>query len=89
MRDKAAIMQVARCLGVVKKIAHPPKVEWRFNQKKFLEWLSRHPEQRTHFVEFLQDHEKGETLTVQPNANYTVVHNSERISPPSITIRKS
>lgn len=87
--DKQGIMDVARKLRVVRHIAKPPKGEWRFNQKKFFGWLAKNGEHRRHFEPFLNDVEKDESLTIQPNSNYTVEHDSQRISPPSITIKKA
>lgn len=89
MLDKAGIMESARRLGVVKKIATPPKGGWRFNQKKFLAWLEQNGELRKHFEPYINRVDTSESLTVKPNANYTVEHNSERVSPPSISIKKS
>ena len=87
--DKSGIMEVAHRLGVVKQIATPPKGGWRFNQKKFLAWLEQNGEMREHFEPFLEQVDKSESLTVQPNTTYTVEHDSQRISPPSISIKKS
>jgi len=87
--DKLGIMETARNLGVVRQIANPPKGEWRFNQKKFLAWLDKSNELHGHFEQFIDHTGGGESLTVQPNANYTVLHDSKRVSPPSISIKKS
>ena len=87
--DKLGIMETARNLGVVRQIANPPKGEWRFNQKKFLAWLGKSNELHEHFEQFIDHTDGSESLTVQPNANYTVLHDSKRVSPPSISIKKS
>lgn|GEM_PF-2547514 len=87
--DKLGIMEAARNLGVVRQIANPPKGGWRFNQKKFLAWLDKSNELHGHFEQFIDHTGGGESLTVQPNANYTVLHDSKRVSPPSISIKKS
>jgi len=87
--DKLGIMEAARNLGVVRQIANPPKGEWRFNQKKFLAWLGKNNELHGHFEQFIDHADGGESLTIQPNANYTVLHDSKRVSPPSISIKKS
>lgn len=84
--DADAVMDVARKLGVVRKVADPPK-RWKFNPKKFLEWLESHPEERARFDAFLEDSEDGETLHMSPNSGHTVFHDSKRVSPPSITIK--
>jgi len=87
--NEAGIMQVARKLKIVNKIADLPSFQWRFNVKSFLAWLNQHPEQRAKFNDFISTTGETESLTLQPNENYTVFHNSARISPPSITIKKS
>lgn len=87
--DKVSIMEAAHRLGVVKQIANPPKGGWRFNQKKFLAWLASSGDLYRHFEPFVEQTDKTESLTIQPNTNYTVEHDSQRISPPSITIQKS
>lgn len=83
--DAKAIMEVARKLGVVKQIAKIA-VTWKFNQAKFLAWLDKHGEQRSKFENFLEVKKAGESLTMAPNTNYTVHHDTKRISPPSISI---
>lgn len=87
--DKKGIMQVARRLRVVQRIANPPKIEWRFDQKKFLAWLAKNGDLRVHFEPFLDDVDTRETLSIQPNSGYAVLHDSKRVSPPPITIQKS
>ena len=87
--DKQGIMDTARRLGVVKQIADPPKMEWRFNQKKFLAWLAKHDEYRDDFEAHFDEVDADESLTAQPNSNYTVSFNNKRLTPPSITIKKS
>ena len=84
--DADTVMDIARKMGIVRKIADPPK-RWKFNQKKFLEWLESHPEERARFDAFLEDPEDGETLHMSPNSGHTVFHDSKRVSPPSITIK--
>ena len=86
--DKQGIMEIARKLGVIRQIANPPKGEWRFNQKKLFGWLAKNGEFRRHFEPFLNEVDKDESLTISPNRTYTVEHDSQRISPPSITIKK-
>lgn len=87
--DKVGIMEAAHRLGVVKQIANPPKGGWKFNQKKFHAWLTSSGDLCRHFEAFVDQTAKTESLTVQPNATYTVEYDSQRISPPSITIQKS
>lgn len=84
--DADGVMEVARKLGIVRKIADPPK-RWKFNQKKFLGWLESHPEERARFEAYLEDTEDGETLHMYPNSGHTVFHDSKRVSPPPITIK--
>jgi phage host-nuclease inhibitor protein Gam len=86
--DADGAMEIARKLGIVRKVADPP-TRWKFNQKKFLEWLDRNPEQRARFESVLEDTEDGETLHMSPNSGHTVFHDSKRVSPPSITITRS
>lgn len=87
--DKLAIMEAARHLGVVRQIANPPRGEWRFSRTKFLGWLADHGELREYFEPYLEYSDKTESLTIKPNTNYTVDHDSQRISPPSLSIKKS
>lgn len=85
--DASGIMDVARKLGVVRKIAKP-SYSWKLNQPKFFGWLEKHGEMRKHFEEYLDD-TSTESLTMQPNGNYTVHHDSKRVSPPSVSIKLS
>ena len=86
--DSAGIMSVARKLGVVRQIAKV-SISWKLNQSKFFQWLDKHGELRPHFEDYLEEVEAGESLTMKPNTNYTVFHDSKRISPPSISIKTS
>lgn len=83
--DKRGILAAARLLGVVRKIAKI-KVFWEVDTKKFLDWLQRNGEHREKFEPYIEDVPKRESLTIGPNANYTVFHDSKRISPPTIKI---
>lgn len=82
--DPGGIMEVARKLGVVRKVAKP-SYSWKLNQAKFFAWLDTHGEMRKHFEEYL-DVSSKESLTMQPNSGYTVHHDSKRVSPPSVSI---
>lgn len=86
--DAVAVMEVARKLGVVRKIAKPTNT-WKLSNTMFFQWLSTHDELRHYFEPHIDDSPKGESLTMQPNDNYTVRHNSKRISPPSVTIHRA
>lgn len=85
VKDPKGIMDAARKLGIVRQIAKLT-MSWKFNQAKFFAWLDKHGELRSKFEEFLEVKEAGESLTMAPNSNYTVHHDSKRISPPSIGI---
>ena len=84
--DAAAVMQVARRLGVIRKVAEPPKQMWRLNQKKFFKWLEKNGEHREAFDEHLSETKGGESITIRPNTGQTVMFNNKRIAPPSVTI---
>lgn len=84
--DANGIMNVARRLGVVRKIGRV-HVSWKLDREKFLGWLQEHPELRHSFDEFIEETPAGETLTARPNDNYTVNHDSKRLVPPSVAIR--
>lgn len=86
--DAAGIMAVARRLGVIRKIAKM-NVSWRLNQSKFLEWLEKHAELGSQFEDYLDVSVPKETLTMYPNSGYTVYHDSQRVSPPPVSIRLS
>ena len=85
VKDAKAIMDVARKLGIVRRIAKLT-MSWKFNQAKFFAWLDEHGELRSKFEDHLEVKDAGESLTMAPNSNYTVHHDSKRISPPSISI---
>ena len=85
--DSDGIMNAARRLGVVRQIANPVHY-WKFDSKKFFAWLDRNGENRPHFAEFIEEGTDGESLTIQPNSNYTVHLDKKRVSPPSISIKK-
>ncbi len=84
--DPDGVMKVARRLGVIKKVASPPRRTWRLDKDKFLSWLDENPELRDQFEEFLEDTTEG--LTIQPNGTFTVFHNKERVSPPPVKVEK-
>jgi phage host-nuclease inhibitor protein Gam len=86
--DAAGIMSLARKLGVIRKIAEP-QPHWKLNNKKFLAWLEANPQLKGRFADFIQQEEATETLGLQPNSGYIVHHDSRRISPPSVSIKKS
>lgn len=86
--DAVSVMDVARKLGIVRKIAKPTNT-WRFSTTMFLKWLSTHDEYRHYFEPYIDDLPEGESLTMQPNDNYTVHHDSKRLSPPSVTINRA
>lgn len=86
--DAAGIMNLARKLGVIRKIAEP-QPRWKLNNKKFLAWLEANPQLKSRFADFIQQEEATETLGLQPNSGYIVHHDSRRISPPSVSIKKS
>lgn len=83
--DKKGLLAVARRLRIMRKVASV-KVAWDLDVKKFISWLQKNGEYRQEFEPFIEDIGENETLTMGPNANFTVFHNSKRISPPSIKI---
>lgn len=89
VHNEAGIMHIARRLKVVNKVADVPSYQWRFSYKKFLNWFNQNPKLQHKFHDCIEVTQDGETLTMQPNENYTVHHNSARISPPSVSIKKS
>lgn len=86
--DADKIMKVARRLRVLKQFANPPKQTWTLDSKRFLSWLENRPELRKLFADGIEVTAEGESLTLQPNETYVVVHDNQRISPPSISIKK-
>ena len=86
--DSDGVMQVARQLGVIKKIANPPRRTWQLDKDKFFAWLEENPELREQFEEFLNETDAAEGLTIQPNGTFTVFHNKERVSPPPVKVEK-
>lgn len=88
VKDAKAIMDMARKLGVVRQVAKL-KCSWGLNQGKFFDWLNTNGEFRSQFEDYLEVTEAGESLTMQPNTNYTVHHDSKRVSPPSVSIKLS
>ena len=87
VQDTSGVMEVARRLGVVRQIADPIR-GYKLNRRKFGAWLKAHPEHREAFDEYLEL-QSGESLTMQPNSTYTVKHDSQRVSPPSISIKNT
>lgn len=85
--DSDGIMNAARRLGVVRQIANPVHY-WKFDSKKFFAWLDKNGEIRPSFDEFIEEGTDGESLTIQPNSDYTVHFDNKRVSPPSISIKK-
>lgn len=86
--DSDGVMQTARRLGVVRKIAEPA-FRWKLSSAKFLDWLAKNGELREHFADFIEEPVDKESLSIAPNSNYTVFYDAKRISPPSISIKKS
>ena len=85
MQDGEGVMAMARKIGVVRKIADPIRA-YKLNRKKFIAWLKKHPEHYEAFDEYLEISDK-ESLSIKPNSTYMVTHDSQRISPPSVTIK--
>jgi hypothetical protein len=83
--DKNGIMAVARRRRVVRQFAKEKRT-WVFDQKLFFDWLSKHPEQRKHFADYLIDVPGGIDIRIVPNGNYTVLYDGKRITPLSIKI---
>lgn len=87
--DIESVMEAARRLGVVRKVA-TPKYVWQLTPKKFFEWLERNDEHRSKFEDYIENPaDEEDSLVATPNGTYTVLHNSKRVSPPSVTISKS
>lgn len=86
--DDKGLMAAARKLGIVRKIARQVLV-WKLDQAKFAAWLAKNGEYRMKLGDFIEGPSEGESLSLKPNGTYTVVHDDKRISPPSITIKKS
>jgi len=87
--DAIGIMRVACREGEIGETAGLPSRKWRFNRQSFLVWFNRHPKYHKRLASFIEITGKHELLTMQLNENYTVFHNSERISPPPVSINKS
>ena len=83
--DPKAVMNVARSIGVVRKIGNLT-LTWKYDPVKFLRWLSQNDEHRSKFEDYIEDSEDSESLTIQPNGTYAIHHNSKRVSPPSVKI---
>lgn len=86
--DKKGLMDKARQIGVVRKIAKI-KVLWELRVTKLLEFLGKYPEYYHDFEPFVEEIPEQKTLTIQPNDKYVVFHDGRRVSPPSIKINKS
>lgn len=85
--DSKAVMAIARGLGIVRRIATPPKNTWRFNSKLFFEWLEQHGEQRGFFDEFIEETTDDDSLSIKLNEGHNVEF-SHRLTPGSITVKK-
>lgn len=86
--DKKGLMDKARQIGVVRKIAKL-KVVWDLSVTRLLEFLGKYPEYYQDFEPFVKETPAHQTLTIQPNDKYAVFHDGRRVSPPSIKINKS
>lgn len=86
--DADGLLAAARKLGIVRKIARQV-VTWKLDRDKFATWLVSHGEYRMELDDYLEGPNEGESLTMRPNGTYVVTHDSQRISPPSVTIKKS
>ena len=86
--DASGLMDVARRLGIVRKIARQA-VTWKLVHTKFATWWERNGEHHEALIDFVEPPTEGESLSMKPNGTYTVVHDGNRISPPSVTIKKS
>ena len=83
--DTKLVMDVARKLGVVRKIAKL-SIKWTFSATKFKDWLAKNGEYRNAFADGIEDIAAYESLTIKPNSTHVVHYDGKRISPPSITI---
>ena len=86
--DDKGLMDVARRLGIVRKIARQV-VTWKLVHSKFVTWWEKNGEHHEALIDFVEPPTEGESLSMKPNGTYTVVHDGTRISPPSVTIKKS
>ncbi len=86
--DAGGLMDVARRLGIVRKIARQA-VTWKLVHTKFAAWWDKNGEHHEALIDFVEPPTEGESLSMKPNGTYTVVHDGNRISPPSVTIKKS
>lgn len=79
-------LDIARQLGIVRKIGKL-HVKWVVDRTKLLAWLDTNNQDRESFEECIEEIAAHESLSIKPNANYTVRHGTERISPPPLTIQ--
>ena len=79
-------LDIARQLGIVRKIGKL-QVKWAVDRVKLLAWLDANNEDREIFDDCVAATPAHESLSIKPNANYTVRHGTERISPPPLTIQ--
>ncbi len=86
--DDKGLMDAARKLGIVRKIARQV-VTWRLVHAKFVAWWEKNGEHHEALIDFVDPPTEIESLSLKPNGTYTVVHDGNRISPPSVTIKKS
>ena len=86
--DVDGLMAAARKLGIVRKIACQV-VLWKLDRDKLAAWLEKHGEYIEDLIDFIEGPSDGESLTIKPNGTHTVVYDGDRISPPSVTIKKS
>lgn len=82
--DGKAVMEIARKLKVVSKIAKPVR-RWDLDKKKFMEWLNSNPKYRALFGPAMEKTGGNESITLKPNG-YVVFYDNERISPPPVTL---
>lgn len=86
--DADGLLDIARKLGVVRKVADPPTGKWRVNRDSFFGWLEKNDGLRSLFAGVIEHTDDNEGLTIQPNATHTVMHDLERITPPSVSIER-
>lgn len=85
--DATAALEVARRLGIVRKVGRLVHV-WKLDSAKLMKWLEKNGEYRDAFDECIEPSaESAESLSLKPNGTYTVVHDGSRISPPAVTIK--
>lgn len=85
LKDKQGALVVARKRGHVNRVARRI-VE--VDEKRLIEFLTEHPDERRHYEDFLDVTPEHDTLSVKLNEGHDVTFDNKKLSPKAVSIKR-